>query len=299
MKKVSIITRTKDRGIFLKRALETISKQDYTNYEWVIVNDGGEKTPVDQVVKMAIEKKISVKVVHNDESLGMEAASNVGIRQATGEYIAIHDDDDTWEACFLSKCVSFLEQNTHYKGVISYIFRVHEKVIDNDIVISKKYPQKKGLGHISLPSIAHPSRNFPPISFLYHKSVFSDIGLYNEDLPVLGDWDFHLRFLRKYDIGLVPEPIANYHIRNDLYNSIYSNTVVSGTDTHNKYYNIILNKLIREDLDSGKIGLGFLLSQCNEFQKLNHNTFLLLYANNLIKKVITKISFIKRKLFLF
>ena len=43
MTKVAVITRTKDRPIFLKRALLSVSSQTFSDYIHVVVNDGGTK----------------------------------------------------------------------------------------------------------------------------------------------------------------------------------------------------------------------------------------------------------------
>ena len=44
---------------------------------------------------------------------------------------------------------------------------------------------------------------YSPISFLFRRSCYEKISGFDESLPVLGDWDFNLRFLLKYDIGIV------------------------------------------------------------------------------------------------
>ena len=84
------------------------------------------------------------------------------------------------------------------------------------------------LSHIAI------RNQFPPISFLFSRDIYNEVGGFNEDMPVLGDWDFNLRFLMKADIGLVPEHLANHHIRvtDPESEGAYGNTVVSGLNTH-------------------------------------------------------------------
>ncbi|GAG92375.1 unnamed protein product, partial [marine sediment metagenome] len=75
--KIAIITRTKNRPLFLERAVNSVLNQNFENFMHVIVNDGGETDPVD---KLALKYKDlyndRLKIVHNDVSKGMEAASN-------------------------------------------------------------------------------------------------------------------------------------------------------------------------------------------------------------------------------
>ena len=108
-KKVAVITRTKDRIPLLKRALESISDQTFRDFIWVVVNDGGERAGVDDIVAEARRRGIETRLLHHEKSLGMEAASNAGIRACDSEYIAIHDDDDSWKSAFLERTVDFLD----------------------------------------------------------------------------------------------------------------------------------------------------------------------------------------------
>ncbi|MCK7514858.1 MAG: hypothetical protein MZV70_69885 [Desulfobacterales bacterium] len=66
---------------------------------------------------------------------------------------------------------------------------------------------------------------FAPISFVYRKQAHDLIGYYNENLPVLGDWEFNLRFLQKFDIDVIPETLANYHLRVNCNTQEFSNTI--------------------------------------------------------------------------
>ena len=97
MKKVAIITRTQNRPLLLKRAMESVSSQTFKDFVWVVVNDADEKENVDKIVLQAESRGIDVLILHRPESSGMEAASNHGVHNSESEYLAIHDDDDTWQ----------------------------------------------------------------------------------------------------------------------------------------------------------------------------------------------------------
>ena len=89
--------------------------------------------------------------------------------------------------------------------------------------------------------------SFPPISFLYKREIYDKVGGYNESLPVLGDWDFNIRFLRVADIGVIPELLARYHHRDTITdaNNAYGNTVNAGVSKHVKYDAILRNHYLR------------------------------------------------------
>ena len=107
---ISIITRTKNRPLMLPRVLESLKKQSYTDFYWIIVNDGGSRGYVDDILTQASACGIHTEVIHNPSSKGMEAASNIGVMASTTEFLVIHDDDDSWNEGFLQKTISFFGQ---------------------------------------------------------------------------------------------------------------------------------------------------------------------------------------------
>jgi glycosyltransferase involved in cell wall biosynthesis len=200
----------------------------------------------------------------------MEAASNRGIKSSDSAYVVIHDDDDSWHPLFLEKCVQFLDNNPYSSvaGVITYSIRILEKIEDDKIISTQKEPYNLWLKSVSIYRMAA-GNVFPPISFVYERKVFAAIGYYREDLPVLGDWEFNLRFMRKYDISLIPEELAYYHHRLEIKDGIYSNSVVKDDSKHKFYDTLLRNELLRKDLEKNAIGMGYLVNMGKSFEVLH------------------------------
>lgn len=263
MRKVAIITRTKNRPILLPRAFESVHSQSFKDFIWVIVNDGGERKNVDRIARLAKKIGMEVKVIHNKISKGMEAASNIGIKNSKSKYIVIHDDDDSWKKDFLKETVRFLESknNSIYGGVITNTTKIIEEINNkkNTYKILKKTPFNPWIKSIYLSDITK-GNSFPPISFLYKREIYNKVKGYDESLPVLGDWDFNLKFLLLTDIGVIRKPLANYHHRTKSNSHEgYTNTVVHDSETlHIKYDTILKNRYLRQDINEKKFGLGFL-----------------------------------------
>ena len=79
--KIAVITRTKNRPMFLARCIRTVLEQTETDWIHVIVNDGGDPGPVDAAAGQYADRyRGRLRVIHNETSAGMEAASNIGIR---------------------------------------------------------------------------------------------------------------------------------------------------------------------------------------------------------------------------
>ncbi|MET1033121.1 MAG: glycosyltransferase family 2 protein [Candidatus Saccharimonadales bacterium] len=259
--KVAVITRTKDRALLLERAIKSVHKQTMRDFIHVIINDAGDDKVVDDLVER-YKDLISgrVKVIHNTQSHGMEAASNKAIKSVNSVYVAIHDDDDTWHPDFLEKTVAHMEA-TQSKGVIVTADKINEEVVDDEIrqlSVSRWLP---GVRVVNL--YKQCLDNYAtPITFIYSREVYDNIGYYDETLPVAGDWDFALRFLMEYDIEfLVTEyALANYHHRPTALGKDKNSVFVDKGLLHEQKINYLANKHMREELRSGKLGLGYIIN---------------------------------------
>jgi glycosyltransferase involved in cell wall biosynthesis len=273
---VAIITRTKNRPILLPRAIESVLSQSFKDWIHVIVNDGGNPTELEAVVEPHLPVyKGRLSIVHHAVSLGMEAASNAGIDSSCSEFLVIHDDDDSWAPTFLERCHAFMTSDQapllatgEYGGVVTQSRRVLEKIVDQDIVVLRDEPFNEWMKSVSLFRLAC-SNTFPPISFFFRRSVLDRVGRFREDLPVLGDWDFHLRVCSSYEIGVIPEALANYHHRITTKTGAYGNTVITADSKHRTYENLYRNEALRRDLEAGHLGMGFMMAMSAHLELLH------------------------------
>lgn len=90
---ISIITPTHNREDMIGRAIESVLAQTMSNFEMVIVDDGS----TDGGGKVADEyaaRDSRIRVIHLPINKGISFATNTGIVNSKGEYIAFLDDDD-------------------------------------------------------------------------------------------------------------------------------------------------------------------------------------------------------------
>lgn len=211
MCKVSVIVRTFDRKLLLARAIQSIIEQTYKDWEIVVVNNGGDGRQVDEVAASFKEHLGRIKTFHIPYARNMEFATNVGLKNSSGEIIALLDDDDTWDRTFLEKCVDRL-RNPEVFGVVCRTMLVYESIEGHSIRIIRKTPFNPKLKSVRLYRLAR-CNLFTTNAFVYKRKALESVGEYREDLQVLGDWEFNIRFARKYRISVIEETLANYHKR--------------------------------------------------------------------------------------
>ena len=247
---VSIVTRTKNRPLLLARAARSVAAQTHAAVEWIVVNDGGDEALVREVLAACPVDRRSIRLVSNARSLGMEAASNEGIAHATGRYLLIHDDDDTLHPDFLSRTVGFLEGpgGRRYGGVVTGSDYVSEEIRGDAVIEHDRRPYMEWVRNIQLAELLAQNL-FPPIAFLYRRSVYDEVGGYNEELPVLGDWYFNLEVALTSDIAVLPERLARYHHRDQGDSSklaLYANSVTGGHAKHLEFASVMRNMFMRQ-----------------------------------------------------
>ena len=138
MNLVSVVVATYRREVDLKKALESLAKQSYSNMEIVIVDDNGDhewNRNVSNIVEAFKESfpDIFVNYIVNDPNQGSAKARNIGINAANGEYITFLDDDDVYLPDKIKYQVEFME-NGGYDYSITDLILYNE----NDKEINKR-----------------------------------------------------------------------------------------------------------------------------------------------------------------
>ena len=262
--RVAVIMRTKDRPLLLRRAIRSVMEQTFKDWVLVIVNDGGAPDAVQLAMgDMADELTGKVLVLHHPVSLGMQSASNAGISNCDSDFLIIHDDDDAWDKSFLARSVSYLDErgwDAKLGGVVTWSWVIVEELMEGgEIRETKRFIFNDKLHRISLAEMAVENR-FPPISFLVRRAALEAVRPFKQEHGVLGDWEFHLRVLWKFDIGVIPEPLAHYHHRVSTKPGSYGNSVHVEEAVHRSTRIDLVNAAVRHDLgQSTGLSVGHLL----------------------------------------
>jgi glycosyltransferase involved in cell wall biosynthesis len=255
--RVVIVTRTKDRDLLLRRALESIESQTYQDFIHVIVNDGGDREALEAVLN---EYPAKNRVIINNKQPNMIKALNIGIQAADSEYIAILDDDDTWAPERLEKTIPYLDQ-TGAKAAVVKMNIVIEEMRDGQLhKISEELHPQSGEGEISLFKQCY--QNYLSNGIItYRREVYEELGGYDETLETAEDWDFGIRLMLKYDVDFLrnEKPLFFYHQR-PRQKGAEGNSVHAGVNQQEKTITVLRNKYLRDDLIQGKLGAGYIMN---------------------------------------
>jgi len=225
--------RTYERPVLLARAIASVQNQTFSDWHLVVVNNGGDAATVDKVVAVARNSTPSgsISVLHLPERVGMEEASNEGLRATQSKYFAIHDDDDSWAAEFLQRTVAHFEKHSTAAAVVSGITRIYETYRAGKVWTVKGeyfYMAPERLTYRGMIG----QNTFPPIAALFDRRLLTQVGEFDATLPVLGDWEFNLRAVHEGGFSFLPERLANYHTRTPESEASFGNSITVGIDLH-------------------------------------------------------------------
>lgn len=201
MEKISVIMSVyKESKQELKQSIESILKQTHTNIEFIIIVDNPEQATI-QFIKRYKDERI--KLIINDENIGLVKSLNKALKFATGDYIARMDADDISILNRFEVQLNFLKK-TNYDLCGSYVQHFYKNE-DQAIMFAPIMPKnvKKILKNHN--SVSHPT-------WLAKKEVFIKNKGYRE-IFACEDYDFLIRAtINGFKISNVPEILLKYRL---------------------------------------------------------------------------------------
>lgn len=177
--KVTVLMSVYNGERYLNEAVDSILSQTFTDFEFLIIDDAStDRTP--EILRGYDDPRI--RIVTNEENLGLTKSLNKGLALARGEYIARMDADDISAPERLEKQVSFLERNTDIGVLGTNVQYVDD--FGNPLQILK-WPSCDSLIKWRLcfmNPLAHPS-------ILIRRKLLTNIGGYNEEITFAQDYD--------------------------------------------------------------------------------------------------------------
>ena len=125
MPRVSVAMPVYNREKYVAESIESVLNQTYTDFEFLICDDGSTDGTWDILKKYETEDK-RIKLFKNEANLGISRTLNKLISYAQGEYLARQDSDDLWLKNKLKIQVKFLDKDTKYDFVASNCIFINE-----------------------------------------------------------------------------------------------------------------------------------------------------------------------------
>lgn len=107
--KVSIITPSWNSEKYIKKTIESVQNQTYSNWEMIIVDDCSSDNTV-KIVQEISKEDPRVRILKQSTNGGAAKARNRSLKESSGRYVAYLDADDIWKPSKLEKQVQFMQE---------------------------------------------------------------------------------------------------------------------------------------------------------------------------------------------
>lgn len=164
MPKVSVLLSNYNTPVdYLKKSLDSVLNQSFSDFEVLIVNDGSTDMSR-EVLYEYLNKDSRIRIIENEKNMGLPYSLNKGLEECNGEYIARMDTDDICYLDRLEKQVAFMDKHPEYilSGAWAETFSTDENSIDRvwQPVMCNNEEYKIRLLFNSAPLIVHPTAIF-------------------------------------------------------------------------------------------------------------------------------------------
>ena len=226
--KFSVIIPLYNKAPYIRKALESVLAQTYTDYELIIVDDGStdgsaeiaeaflqdpasrlspltssltsDSVPASRLSPLAFSLRLL-----KQPNQGVSAARNAGVAQAQGEYLAFLDADDWWEPTYLERMAQLIEDYPD-AGLYACNYYYHKdgvNIIKVDIPTGYFNYPKEYFKNFAMPVTS--------ISVVIPRKVFSDIGGFPIGIKLGEDFLLWSKIALCYPVAFLNEPLAYYN----------------------------------------------------------------------------------------
>lgn len=197
---VSVIIPSYGGGQYLERCVDSVLAQTYPNIEVIVVDDNGIGTS-DQLSTEKVMLKYSndnrVKYILHDVNINGSAARNTGVRNATGSFIALLDDDDAY---YPSNIEEHMKVLPYLPGDYALTYCGLEEYLDDKLL---RTVQRTFTGQ-DLYGILRHSIVVGSTSMCIRRTVWEELDGFDESFRRHQDWEFSARLMAKYKVKALP-----------------------------------------------------------------------------------------------
>lgn len=288
--KLSIIVPVYNSEKTIKRCLDSIARQSFSNYELIIINDGSKDNSLN-IINEFIEnnKHLDIKLI-NQENLGNSKSRQIGINKAKGEYVGFVDSDDYIDKDYYHSFFDYINNNDVDVVCSDFLLNDKRNKYNKTCLIDGLKAKEMLLNHEGVYQYT--------CNKVFKRELLNDLEY--EDVCYIGeDFILVMQVLDKTDkVAIIDE--AGYHYclnDNSLTKKSYNDNHYQMYVVFNKYYDDLLNKCnLKTELDNYYILhylyilvtmaksnvsdkdlenniLEFVKPRCNTYIKTTHDSF--------------------------
>jgi len=196
---ITVLMTVYNGGDYLKAAAQSILRQTFDDFEFLIVNDCSRDHSVETIASLNDPR---IRLINNDMNLGQTRSLNKGLLSAKGRYIARMDADDVAFPTWLETTFAFLQAQPNMAAASCKAL-----VIDGANKVQKMLNTPDCYEDMVLRSLFATPLNH--VGSLYKTDVITSFGGYEETFKIAADYELWSKLIRaKIRLAAVPEVLV-------------------------------------------------------------------------------------------
>ena len=246
MPKVTVLMSVYNGERYLKEAIDSILTQTFTDFEFLIIDDAStDKTP--DILRSYSDPRI--RIVTNQENIGLTKSLNKGLELAKGEYVARMDADDISLPDRFMEEVNYLDSNLD----VAVVGTGRENVDSEGNSLEVVFPPKIVSSELLLKG-----NQFQHSSVMFRKNIILKEGGYCESMQCCQDYYFWLKLAKKHQLHNIPivlcklrnqkDNVSFLKVHESALSHIFAMRIIHGTMCENEIcYDLKKVQLTKEE----------------------------------------------------
>ncbi len=201
---VSVVMSVFNGERYLRQAVESILDQTFTDFEFIIIDDGSLDSTWD-ILQLYDVTDPRICLFRNETNIGLTQSLNLGISYARGNFIARQDADDWSNNRRLAEQIRYLEANPDL-GLLGTAYNVVNSLRN---FISEVFPPAEDK---VIRQVMWESNPFCHGSIMVRAKFLRAVGGYRKEFLFSQDYDLWLRLVELTRMANLQEPLYNYSI---------------------------------------------------------------------------------------
>lgn len=195
-----------ERVDFLEKSITSILDQTFSDFEFLIIDDCSTDTNCTRNLARYGKIDSRIRIIRNEQNLGLTKTLNKGLAMARGTYVARLDSDDIAAKNRLEKQLAFMRDHPDHVlvGSWSYVIDEYNHVVGKKQFYTDYADIRKHILEFNF---------FTHSTWFFKKDVIVGMGKYSDNAPANEDYDLLLRLISKHPVHNLDEFLCWYRLR--------------------------------------------------------------------------------------
>jgi|SRR5579859_2654275 len=203
--RVSVLMSVYNGEPFVGAALDSILSQTFTDFEFIIINDGSTDATAAVLEHQAAQDE-RIKLVNLPQNIGLSRAHNLGLGLAEGEYLALQDADDISLPARLSTQAALLDA----QPALGVVGAIPDLIDPQGVLLGRE--QQYGTTNKALQQQLLHDCCFCHGSLMLRRSLLKQVGPYAPELEPADDYDLLLRLAEVAEVANIDAALYQYRL---------------------------------------------------------------------------------------